>query len=146
MKALLDTNVLIALVWPNHEHHAPASRWFTAHAKAGWATCGLTQTAFVRLCLQPAVTGSTATVHEIRALLAELTGHRHHAIAPIDFGFDEVLGTCTGGLWGHRQVTDAWLLCAAVRQSMKLVTFDRGVAGLLATPEERVAHLLVLQA
>ena len=32
--ALLDTNVLLALAWPNHQHHAQAHAWFAAH---GWA-------------------------------------------------------------------------------------------------------------
>ena len=145
MKVLLDTNLLVALVWPNHQHHAPASKWFAANAKAGWATCALTQSAFVRLSLQPAIVGSTATVAEVRALLSGLTGHRKHAVVPMDFGFEEVLQVCTGGLWGHRQVTDAWLLCAAVRNRLKLVTFDRGVASLLATDEARARHLAVLR-
>ncbi|MFN0130032.1 MAG: hypothetical protein ACKV19_25485 [Verrucomicrobiales bacterium] len=41
--ALLDTNVLLALAWPNHQHHAQAHTWFSANAKKGWATCALTQ-------------------------------------------------------------------------------------------------------
>ena len=39
MTALLDVNVLIALVWPNHVHHEAARAWFTRRRKDGWATC-----------------------------------------------------------------------------------------------------------
>ncbi|MDB6039699.1 MAG: hypothetical protein JWM99_3540 [Verrucomicrobiales bacterium] len=39
--ALLDTNVLLALAWPNHQHHAVAHRWFAKHTEQGWATCAL---------------------------------------------------------------------------------------------------------
>ena len=39
MTALLDVNVLMALAWPNHVHHAPARSWFNARRKSGWATC-----------------------------------------------------------------------------------------------------------
>jgi len=46
---LLDVNVLIALGWPNHKHHASAHRWFSSIAAGGWATCPLTQCAFVRI-------------------------------------------------------------------------------------------------
>jgi predicted nucleic acid-binding protein len=37
--ALLDVNVLIALVDPQHVHHEPSHRWFQAHGCHGWATC-----------------------------------------------------------------------------------------------------------
>lgn len=39
--ALLDTNVLLALAWPNHQHHAQAHAWFNLEAKNGWATCAI---------------------------------------------------------------------------------------------------------
>mgnify|MGYP006316360799 CR=1 FL=1 len=55
----------------------------------------------------------------------------------LDFGFADVLACCTGGVIGHRQVTDAYLLTAAVRAGMKLLTFDTGVRHLLASEEER---------
>jgi hypothetical protein len=41
-------------------------------------------------------------------------------------------------------VTDVWLLTAAVRSGMRLVTFDGGIARLLATARERDKHLTVL--
>ncbi len=28
---LLDTNLLVALLWPSHENHAVARQWFTRH-------------------------------------------------------------------------------------------------------------------
>ena len=42
---------------------------------------------------------------------------------------------------GHRQVTDAWLLTAAVQNGMKLLSFDHGVPMLLATAAERQRHI-----
>ena len=53
--SLLDVNVLLALAWPTHIHHAAAHRWFAENCAAGWATCPLTQLGFVRLGMQPAV-------------------------------------------------------------------------------------------
>ena len=35
---LLDVNVLLALAWPNHQHHAVAHRWFRRESRRGWAT------------------------------------------------------------------------------------------------------------
>ena len=43
--ALLDVNVLIALIDPQHVHHERSHRWFQAHGGHGWATCPLTQNA-----------------------------------------------------------------------------------------------------
>jgi predicted nucleic acid-binding protein len=49
--ALPDVNVLLALGWSNHPHHNAAHDWFAREASAGWATCLLTQSAFVRLSI-----------------------------------------------------------------------------------------------
>ena len=52
--ALLDVNILTALLWPAHEHHDAAHRWFRARARGRWATCPLTQLGFVRIVSNPA--------------------------------------------------------------------------------------------
>ena len=62
----------------------------------------------------------------------------------LDFGFAEVLAACTGGILGHRQITDAWLLTAAIRNGMKLVTIDAGIMHLPASVPERTKHLMML--
>ncbi len=45
---------------------------------------------------------------------------------------------------GHRQVTDAYLLTAAIRNGMRLLTLDRGLVNLLASDVERTLHTEVL--
>ena len=54
------------------------------------------------------------------------------------------LRLCSGGIVGHRQVSDAWLLSAAMRANMKLLTFDHGIGQLLASDAERRAYVLTL--
>jgi toxin-antitoxin system PIN domain toxin len=141
---LLDVNALIALGWTQHEHHETMARWFRAHARDGWATCAFTQAAFVRVIAQPAFSGQAIGIGEIVELLLRNTSHPKHRLVPLDFGFEQVIGRCTGGLLGHRQVTDAWLLALAIRHGMKLLTFDSGVAQLLASAKERQLHLSIL--
>jgi uncharacterized protein len=141
---LLDANALIALGWPRHEHHEAISRWFRNHAREGWATCAFTQAAFVRVIAQPAFSGQPIGIGDIVELLLRNTMHPKHRLLPLDFGFDQVMGWCTGGLLGHRQVTDAWLLALAIRHKMKLLTFDSGIGQLLATVQERQRHVIVL--
>ena len=43
MRALLDVNVLIALLDADHVSHHEARAWFAAHASLGWASCAITQ-------------------------------------------------------------------------------------------------------
>ncbi|SCK44004.1 hypothetical protein VAR608DRAFT_4263 [Variovorax sp. HW608] len=141
MSYLLDANALIALGWPAHEHHERMIRWFRAHARHGWATTAFTQAAFVRVISQPAFSGRPVAVSDIAEVLLRNTAHPKHRMLPMDFGFEHVLGCCTGGLRGHRQVTDAWLLALAVRHGVRLVTFDSGIGQLFATPDERARYL-----
>ncbi len=141
---LLDANALIALGWPKHEHHESMHRWFERHARDGWATTAFTQAAFVRVVSQPAFAGRTIAVPQVAELLLRSTAHPKHRLLPLDFGLEQVLGCCTGGLLGHRQITDAYLLTAAARHDGALVTFDGSVASLLATEAERKQRLWVL--
>ncbi len=146
MAHLLDANALIALGWPTHEHHSHMVAWFRQHARTEWATTAITQAAFVRIVCQRAFSGRAIAVGEVAELLLRNTAHPKHRLLSLDFGFGEVWAACTGGILGHRQITDAWLLTAAIRNGMKLLTFDAGVEHLLAKPQERKEHVTVLHA
>lgn len=142
---LLDVNALIALCWSAHRHHDTMVGWFNQHAKAGWATSAFTQAGFARVLSQPAVGGAAFTIAELVQGLERNLAHPAHRLLPLDFGFGEVLARCSGGVVGHRQVTDAYLLTAAMRAGMKLLTFDSGVAALLASDAERAVHIELLR-
>ena len=51
--ALLDGNVLIALLDPRHIHHELAHTWLAGSAPRPWASCPLTENAVLRLLGQP---------------------------------------------------------------------------------------------
>ena len=138
---LLDANALIALGWPAHEHHERMLAWFRTQARHGWATTPFTQAAFVRIVSQPAFSGSSIGPREAAELLSRTLSHRHHSFFPLDMQIAEVAALCTGGLMGHRQVTDAYLLALAVKRKCRLVTFYSGLGQLLATERERQAHV-----
>jgi uncharacterized protein len=120
--------------------------WFSQHARAGWASTAFTQAAFVRIVSQPAFSGRSIAVSEVVELLLRNAAHPKHRLVPLDFGFADVWAACTGGILGHRQITDAWLLTAAIRSGMKLLTFDAGIEQLLANTQERTQHVTVLHA
>jgi uncharacterized protein len=142
---LLDANTLIALGWPAHEHHEPMQAWFKSHARQGWATTAMTQAAFVRIVSQPAFSGRSLGVGEVAELLLRNLAHAQHRLLPLDFGFEQVLGRCSAGVVGHRQITDAYLLTAAMQHGMKLLTFDTGLPALLKTAAERQRHITLLK-
>ena len=53
MVSLLDVNVLVALLVPEHEHHTVAQMWFAQEAATlGWATCAVTELGVIRVCAQ----------------------------------------------------------------------------------------------
>lgn len=134
---LLDLNVLIALTWPTHVHHAVARCWFDRHSASGWATCPITQLGFVRVSSNPKIIPDAVPPRDAVAMLERLMHLPHHTFWP-----DEVSVSSTGPLAslafvGHRQTTDAYLLALALKRDGKLATLDKGVAELIAQREER---------
>ena len=142
---LLDVNALIALLRKDHQFHDTMTGCFSRQARAGWATCAITQSEFVRVMSQPALAKHGHTLAELADLLTHNTARPSHRLLALDFDFTEVLTCCIGGVVGHRQVTDGYLPTAAVRAGMKLLTFDQGIAQLLATDAEALIVALVLR-
>jgi hypothetical protein len=58
------------------------------------------------------------------------------------------LGIASASGFGRkiRTLFPAWLLTAAIRNRMKLLTFDSGIEQLLASTQERSKHVTVLHA
>ena len=53
MRALLDVNVLIALLDADHMHHRAAIGWLERNVSAAWASCPITQSGCIRIMSQP---------------------------------------------------------------------------------------------
>ena len=62
MRALLDVNVLIALLDADHSLHEVARRWLAANALKGWASCPTTQNGCLRIMSQPAYPNAPAVL------------------------------------------------------------------------------------
>src|ERR1041384_8540275 len=54
MRALLDVNVIIALLDPDHAFHGRAHEWWVKNAKSGWSSCPITENGVVRIMSNPA--------------------------------------------------------------------------------------------
>ena len=127
---LLDTNVLIALLWPSHAHHERAVKWFVRHRGGGWATCPLTEAGFVRIVANPAFSRDAVTPREAAGVLAANTAAKDHLFWPDELTFADAVAFSGLRLVGHQQVTDAYLLGLALRRGGMLVTLDERIAAL----------------
>jgi toxin-antitoxin system PIN domain toxin len=125
--ALLDLNILTALLWPTHEHHGAAHRWFAARGRGLWATCNLTQLGFVRLVTNPAFSSDALSPAEGTALLRDNLNHPQHEFWGESLDLPTALRGVESRLQGYRQVMDAYLLATAERRHGVLATFDRGL-------------------
>lgn len=121
MTALLDANVLIALVVAEHVHHEAAAEWLSA-SDTDFATCPITQGSLVRFLLRSGQTASAA-----RDVVVAVGDASRHEFWPDNVPFAEV---ALGGVVGHRQVTDAYLAQLARSRQGQLVTLDSGLAHL----------------
>jgi toxin-antitoxin system PIN domain toxin len=140
--ALLDVNVLTALLWPAHEHHDAAHRWFAARRGARWATCALTQLGLVRIVSNPAFSRDALAPGQALALLAENLAHPGHEFWMENLEVPAAVAGVEGQLQGYRQLTDAYLLALAARRKGILATFDRGVRTLAGNAFRDVVEIV----
>ncbi|MBK1688141.1 TA system VapC family ribonuclease toxin [Rubrivivax gelatinosus] len=143
-RALLDVNVLVALLDAGHLHHHAAMDWMATHEAAGWASCPLTQNGCLRILSLPSYPNPQPPAL-VAQRLAEAVVHESHAFWPDDLSllqpgllrWDRVLSS--------RHITDLYLLALAVRHGGRLVTLDRSIA-LEAVPGATPEHLTVIGA
>ena len=105
--ALLDVNILTALLWPAHEHHDAAHRWFSGRANGHWATCAFTQLGFVRLASNAAFSRDALAPAEAAALVAINLTHSGHEFWDACPPVPEMFRGMETRLQGYRQLTDA---------------------------------------
>ena len=83
VRALLDVNVLIALLDAAHLHHRLATAWLQREIGAGWASCPLTQNGCIRILFQPAYPGALAAA-DVAQRLGEAAAGPAHQFWPDD--------------------------------------------------------------
>jgi len=142
--ALLDVNVLIALFDPAHVHHEAAHAWLEMNRRYRWATCALTENAFVRVLSNPAYPGRGTTVEDAVSRLRTFCSVQEHQFWPDSVSLLDRRRVRWNHVQGHRQITDVYLLALAVSNRGRLATFDstislRAVEGAKAENLERLA-------
>ncbi len=123
--ALLDVNVLIALLDPWHVHHEPAHRWFAAQHHRGWASCPLTQNAVLRILGNPRYPNSPGSPAVVAGILRACLGHPDHHFWPDSLSLLESDQVDAQQLLDAGAITDTYLLALAAQQGGTLVSLDR---------------------
>jgi toxin-antitoxin system PIN domain toxin len=139
---LLDVNILVALAWPNHVHHSAAHAWFDEVGRAGFATCPVTQSGFVRVSSNSRAIPDARSPREAREILRRITALPGHTFWTDDVEIASSEHIAWERLGSHVQVTDAHLLALARQRGGRLATFDRALADL--APEGSAERVLVL--
>lgn len=142
MRALLDINVLIALLDGAHVHHARARQWLEANIAQGWASCPISQNGCLRILSQPGYP-QPVPLTEIADRLRRATSTPHHAFWPDDISVLDAGLVDTRRIHGPKQLTDIYLLALAVKHGGRFVSFDARIA-LSAVPTADERHLLLL--
>jgi len=141
MRALLDVNVLLALLDADHVDHRAARSWLESDIEHGWASCAVTQNGFVRVLTQERYPSPVSAAEAIERL-RRATSTSHHRYLPCDVSIlaEDVL---PDRIHGPKQVTDVYLLALAVEHGCRLVTFDQAIPR-SAVQGSTSEHLLTL--
>jgi toxin-antitoxin system PIN domain toxin len=121
---LLDVNLIMALLWENHEHHEAARGWF--RRGAGFATCPVTQLGFARISSHP-ILGYGMSPDQAFGVLRRLLADPRHRFVPDDLSCEDRV-VRTDWMNGTNQVTDHYLVALARQHRLTLATFDQPLA------------------
>ena len=115
---LLDTDVLIALVVAEHEHHDRAAAWMSGVQHV--ALCPVTEGALLRFLVRTGESMPTAT-----AVLTAVRAHPRCVFWADSISYLELDGST---ITGHRQLTDTYLAGLARSHGEQLATLDEALA------------------
>lgn len=123
MVALLDVNVLVALIDSVHRFHRTAKDWALKNGSSGWASCPLTQNGCIRIVIQPGYPGPATMQQAIQTLLS-LWQSPHHQFWCDEMSLLDANAFDHSKIYGHRQLTYLNMLGLAVKHQGRFVTLD----------------------
>jgi toxin-antitoxin system PIN domain toxin len=121
---LLDINLLMALLWENHEHHSKARSWFSG--VSAFATCPVVQLGFARVSSHPLLGYGLTPELAFGVLRQFITDPRHEFISDDLSCADRVVRTEL--MTGANQITDRYLVALARQHGLSLATLDQPLA------------------
>jgi len=140
LRYLLDVNVLIALTEQGHMHHRTVVKWFNTPG-LDWGLCAFSEAGLLRVTANSNV--GKVSVWEASEILKALEKHPGYRYWPITAGWSVLAEPFRERIYGHQQITDAYLLGLAIKENGVLVTLDKAFKFLAG--ERYSKHLLVLE-
>ena len=137
---LLDANLLIALGDSQHVHHGRAQSWFHSQARRAWATCPLTENAFLRILGSPGYPGRIEDPASLRTLLQRICAVPGHRFWADDVSLRDPALFPT--LPRSKYLTDVYLLALATKHQAQLASLDWRLAPHLL-PRDRQSYLVI---
>ncbi len=143
MRHLLDINVLIALIDPDHVFHSRAHAWWSAQPRA-WASCPLTENGLLRIMASVGYSKTVRfTVADLASRLSLFASTSDHAFWHDSLTLRDSRHFRHGSILSSKQLTDLYLLALAVANHGCLVTLDQHIP-LSAVATARAEHLMVI--
>ena len=144
MRALLDINVLIALLDADHVFHERAHSWWSKNVDRGWASCPLTENGIVRIMCNPGYSQRIRLVpSELIRLIESFAANSDHEFWPDVLSLRDKTHFAPDRIHGSRQVTDVYLLGLAASHDGCLVSFDESIP-FSAVPHAKPRNLLMI--
>lgn len=120
MSKLLDVNLLIALLWDDHEFHERARIW--VQRCVTFATCPVSQLGFARISSNPKLGYGVLPEDAFRILRRFLGDDRHRFYPDALSCVDRAL--LSENIPGSNHMTDHYLAASARQHGLVLATFD----------------------
>lgn len=128
MRALLDINVIIALLDPDHTFHDRVHVWWANNQAQGWASCPITENGVVRIMSNPAYSDRARfTPTDLIQRLSTFASQTNHQFWPDDISLRDAVVFIPERILGARQLTDVYLLALATKHGGRLVTSDGNI-------------------
>jgi predicted nucleic acid-binding protein len=142
---LLDLSVVLALAQPGTERNRKAREWVDSVGSLACRICSLTERDFVRVFSDPTVRPQPDGLLLATAILQFWKGLSVYPRWPMptELSWADLTQPFAARIYGHQQVTDAYLLGLAIKEDGVLVTFDRGIKYLAG--EEFRRNVLILE-
>jgi len=142
---LLDVNILIALAWPSHIHHALVYNWFQKIKGKGWCTSTVTELGFIRISSNPKIIEDAVTPLDAQLFLVELkkSGKHHFAGNSLNQVISEKIPSHL--MVGHRQVSDFHLMSIAIEEACQLITLDKSLYQTFQADGTFITHIELLK-
>lgn len=129
MRYLLDVNLIVALIDPDHVHSNVAHNWWIETGRSGWASCPLTENGAIRILSNPNYSSTYKFTPEFLIGMLQAFAERYdHEFWPDDVSLRDENVFVPEMIFGPRQITDIYLLALAIKHDGCFVTFDTGIS------------------